>query len=300
MNNNSTTVSPRQKIAIIFNPTSGNKSGKRKLNSVIKELHQFKIQIKIFETKAPGDAVFLANEAITNDFDIIAVAGGDGTINEVANAVVGTQIPIALIPTGTINLLARELNLRRDPKTLARNIVYGPSRPALPCCVGKRLFLIVASIGFDARVIDDVSLKLKGIIGQWAYIFAGIARWVQNPVCQLKLEYKKERHSISGLIATNGLYYGGHFTLPTKSSIFNPNLDLHLFTGENRWALSHLIITILLGRMNNLKHIEITLTESVTISSPQREPVQADGDIIAHTPITISRSKYPVYLIGPI
>ena len=297
MSINSITDSPRKKIVIISNPISGNKAGQHKLKKVIKELQHLKIQIDIYETKAPGDAINLSRAAISNGYDAIVVAGGDGTINEVANGIVGSQTPMALIPTGTINLLARELKLPTDPKALAKIIANGPSLAALPCYVGSSLFLVVASIGFDARVINDVSLPLKRAIGQWAYIFAGIKRWFKAPFCQLNLEYKNECHSISGLIAANGRYYGGQFSLDTTASVFSPTLDVYIFTGKNRWGLALSIGTILLGMKNNLKHIKITQTGSLKILSPKDEPVQADGDIVAHTPAIFTRSKQPVYLI---
>ncbi|NQV57826.1 MAG: diacylglycerol kinase family lipid kinase [Rhodospirillales bacterium] len=289
----------RNKIAVISNPVSGCRASRRKLNEVTQELHRLGVRVELYETKARGDAANIAKSIIDENFDAIAVAGGDGTINEVANAIIGSPLPLAVIPTGTINLLARELGLPKGAKDLAEIIARGPSHQIFPCYAGDHLFLVVASVGFDARVVNNVSLSLKRAVGVWAYVFASFKQWIGDSFPPLKLEIEGRSSAVSGLVVANGRYYAGPFMIAEKASVFSPKFDLCLFTGQGRWSLIRLIGAIVRGSINSLDQVEILRPASFTISGPPDEPVQADGDIIGRTPITITTSQKTLHLITP-
>ena len=117
---------------------------------------------------APGDAERLAREAEA-DFDIIVAAGGDGTLNAVANGMAAAPRPLALLPLGTANVLAREIGLPRRPERLAELIAAGPARPIWPGRVGDRLFLTMASSGFDAEGRGGGQSAAETSVGRLAF-----------------------------------------------------------------------------------------------------------------------------------
>ena len=290
----------RKKIAVISNPVSGNEVKRRILYPVIEELKNKGIEIEHFVSERPNGAGEFVSTIINSKFDAVAVAGGDGTICEVANALIGSNIPMALIPTGTINLLARELGLTRDAEDLAKTIAKGPVRQIFPCYAGNRLFLVLASVGFDANVVNDVSLSLKYKLGLWAYVLSFITRWLTSPCSPMEIEINGEERTVSGIVVANGRYYAGPFYIVKNASVFVPNFHLCLFSGTSRWSLLTLFATIVLGKANVLHKLEVILSSSLTVVGPPGLPVQVDGDVVGRTPITITRSEENLHLIVPV
>ena len=114
-----------RRILVIFNPAAGReRSRAKRLGRVVAELERRGCTVTVLSTRAPGDAERLAREADLA-FDLIVAAGGDGTVNEVANGIFAASRPLAVLPLGTGNVLANEIGLPRDPRRLARVIADG-------------------------------------------------------------------------------------------------------------------------------------------------------------------------------
>src|SRR5205823_13024267 len=111
------------------------------------------------------------------DFEVDVAAGGDGTLNAVANGLAGTNRTLAALRLGTANVLAREIGLPRDPERLAELIAAGPARPIWPGRVDSRLFLVMASSGFDAETVAAVNPRLKRRLGRLAFAWAIAMCW---------------------------------------------------------------------------------------------------------------------------
>src|SRR6202012_3309799 len=138
--------------------------------------------VTVAETNAPLHAKSLAETADPTRFDAVAVAGGDGTINEAVNGIVHSGLPLAILPLGTANVLAQELGLPHAPEALAEIAALSPSRSIVPAEIitAERnepwRFLLMAGIGFDAEVVAHLNLKLKRKIGKGAYAIGSLAQ----------------------------------------------------------------------------------------------------------------------------
>src|SRR5204863_6128250 len=119
----------------------------------------------------PYDAERLAREADA-DFDVIVAAGGDGTVHAVVNGLRGRAIPIGMVPLGTANVLAREIGLPRRAAPLAALIAAAPARPIWPGRIGARLFVMMASAGFDSETVAAIHPLLKARAGRLAFACA--------------------------------------------------------------------------------------------------------------------------------
>ncbi len=164
---------PRRRALIIVNPAAGrSRSSRRRLDRVVAALERRGCAV-VLRRAGPtsGDVERLAREAEA-DFDIIVAAGGDGTLNAVVNGMAAAPRTVALLPLGTVNVLAREIGLPRDPERLADLIAAGPARPIWPGRVGDRLFLTMASSGFDAETVAAVNPRLKHHVGRLAFAWA--------------------------------------------------------------------------------------------------------------------------------
>src|SRR5690242_8459419 len=137
---------------VIYNPTAGRRR-RRKLDAVVDALTQHGVQVTLRATTCRGDAERLSGEASSRDFDRLVVAGGDGTINEAINGLRDRTLPLAIVPLGTANVLAAELDLPLDPPAVAEAIVQGRPRAVAIGRVNGRAFAMMAGVGFDAYVV---------------------------------------------------------------------------------------------------------------------------------------------------
>src|SRR5437016_809909 len=146
----------RRRVLIIVNPAAGGmRSGARRLRRVVAVLERRGCAVVLRQAAArAGDVERLACEA-EPDFEAIVAAGGDGTVNAVVNGLAGMPRPVALLPLGTVNLLAREIGLARRAERLgesiAESIAAGPAQPVWPGRVEGRPFVMMANTGLDAE-----------------------------------------------------------------------------------------------------------------------------------------------------
>ncbi len=285
----------RSAVTVIHNPIAGNGRARRKFEATLQALKNLGARVTLLETGGPGHARDLARECAARPpgerADILAIAGGDGTLNEAANGILGTSLAMAVIPMGTVNLLAMELGLPKDPRGLAEVIVSGPVRRIFPGYVNDRLFLVIASVGFDADAVHAVSARMKRSMGKWAYVYTGFRRWLSGGVEDYGIVVKNEKLRVSGLLAANGLYYGGPFSCVDRASVFRPELFGCFMKESGRWGILLTVGALLFGRFSKRKGVSITEIETVNVREPVGEPVQADGDVVAFTPVTISSSS---------
>src|SRR5216684_2930665 len=177
----------RRRALIIVNPAAGrSRSSRRRLDQVVAALERRGCVVVLRRAgPASGDVERLAREAEA-EFDIIVAAGGDGTLNAVVNGMKAAPRAVALLPFGTANVLAREIGLPRDPERLAELIASAPAHPVWPGLVGDRLFLTMASSGFDAEIVAAVNKRLKRHTGRLAFAWAillGLWRYQECELC---------------------------------------------------------------------------------------------------------------------
>jgi len=186
---------PRKRALIVYNPIAGSRSPL--LKQTLQRLTVHGLQFDLYETRGPGDAE-KAVRGKEQTYDAVVAAGGDGTINEVVNGLQGTNLPLGIIPLGTVNVLALEMGLLKDPETVARTIVFGPARSVNVGHVNGRAFLLMVGAGFDGRVVAGVSARLKKSLGQmdtgrlglWFLIVLCMAEnfyWLLKPTWNLQV-----------------------------------------------------------------------------------------------------------------
>lgn len=137
------------------------------MSRVIGHLCQMGARVTLFESEAPGDVTAKTREA--DGPDVIAVAGGDGTVSEVVNGLDGEGPPVAFILLGTANVLAWELGLPLSAPALARMIFDGHTRRVYPGLVNGRRFVLMVGVGLDAWAVERVKPGIKRNLGGFAY-----------------------------------------------------------------------------------------------------------------------------------
>ena len=154
---------------MVVNPVAGRRNAQRELTRVIRRLRATGLSVEVEPTCEPGDATAWAaglDEATTQ---AVVVVGGDGTIREVIEGLQGRPTPIAILPTGTENLVAKQFGFRFDAETLLRRIRTGEPRPVDVGEINGRRFLVVAGAGFDAEVVARLRARRTGHITHLSY-----------------------------------------------------------------------------------------------------------------------------------
>lgn len=290
-------VTPRR-IIIVFNPTAG-RSRRDRLNAVLSELEGLGCTVDLIETTAPGHAEEIARQINAQDVDVLAAAGGDGTINEVVNGLKGKAVTLAVVPLGTANVLADEVGLGRKPKRIAEAIAFGAVRPISVGNANGRRFVMMAGAGFDAEVVDGVRLGLKKIIGPLAYVWEMVRQvfvygW---DGCQVQID--GEMHEVVSAIVCNGRSYGGPFVAAPEASLEADCFQVVLFTRSGWFNVLRYGFALVTGRLPKLPDVRIVPGRHIVIQGCAGSPVQADGDILTRLPAHIEVDSEPVWLAFP-
>lgn len=290
-----------RRILVIYNPAAG-QWRQRRLRTTLAALRGLGCNITLFATGKPGDAQAKAASLSASECDVVVAAGGDGTINEVANGLAEAQgviPPLAIIPLGTANVLAQEIGLRGNPRAIARAIA-GQNRMNVHLgAANGRYFLMMAGVGFDAHVVANVDLALKRRTGKIAYVLETLVQGLRYgfPPCHVTVDgYGFDACSV---VVCNGRHYGGPFVAAPKASLTEPAFEVCLL---ERGGWRHVIrygIALVLGRLSALPDVKILTGHRIHIEGEAGLPVQGDGDIIAHLPVEISVASKTLELVIP-
>jgi len=160
-------------MVIVFNPVAGRRRA-HLLWRVLDVLMANGVRLDLAETHCPGHAEALARDAVSRGESMVVAAGGDGTIAEVANGLMGSNTNLGVIPLGTANVLAHELGLPFSPQAVAAALAFGRTCRLWPGQIhnadGARLFVQMLGVGFDAHVVRNLSFPLKRVFGKGAYV----------------------------------------------------------------------------------------------------------------------------------
>ncbi len=286
-------------MLIIVNPAAGRSgASRRRIGRVVAALERRGCSVVARRAGSPGDAERLAREAEA-DFDIIVAAGGDGTLNAVVNGIAGAPRAVALLPLGTANVLAREIGLPRRAERLAGLIAAGPVRPIWPGRVGDRLFVTMASSGFDSLTVAAVDPRLKRYLGRLAFVWAILVCLWRYRACEIWVRVDGIDRRAATVIAAKGRLYAGSFVIAPRANLAEPMLDLVLFQRSGRLAVLRTLAALLLGRIARLKDITFLRSRNASVSAAEAVPVQADGEIVARLPVSIGIAEQPLRLVRP-
>lgn len=292
-----------RRLLVIYNPTAGGRK-RRRLDRWLSHLRTLGAEATLTETAAPRHAEDLARAADPRRFDAVAVAGGDGTINDAVNGLAGSSLPLALLPLGTANVLANEIGLPRRLAELARIAAFAPARTVWPGEAqsedgGARRFLVMAGIGFDAEVVEHLDLDLKHRAGKLAYVASILGRLRDYRACRYRAEIDGVAVEGASLVAAKAHFYGGRFVLAPAARLDEPSLQLVVFGHAGRAAAMGYLAAMGAGRLAYCRSLRILPATSLHLTGPAGAPVQLDGDIQLRLPARISIAATPLELIQP-
>ena len=297
---------------LIRNPTAGRRR-RGLVDEVVRLVRVEGWTVDLVDTEAMGDARKLAETCNAARYAVIAVAGGDGTINEVVNGLAGRPDAgpaLAIVPLGTANVLAHELGLQARAKEVAHTIVAGREllmRPGeIACGSGSpRCFSLMAGAGFDAKVVAGVTAPLKRRLGRAAYVWRSLIETQRYRPVRYQVEVDGKRYEAASVIVTRARLYAGPYVVAPLAALGEPLLHVCLF---ERWGRSHTLrfgLALLQGRLPRAGGYRVVTGKDVTISVQSdagesgRQPVQIDGDDALSLPVSIALAAGAVRLLQP-
>jgi len=287
-----------RRLLIIFNPVAGWRR-RRRLAPVLAQLRAHGCALELRETQASGDAERFAAEADPGAFDLVVVAGGDGTVNETINGLARSGLPLALIPLGTANVLAAEIGLSTDPAAVARCVALGQPRPIALGAANGRRFILMAGAGFDAHVVAGVSVPMKRWLGKGAYVLSTLRQLLvfDFPSYEVLTDNKAQR--AASVIVTNARYYGGRFVCAPEASLESATLQVCLFERGGRLAALGYALALFSGRLPRLASYRLIAARRIEVRGRPGEPIQVDGDGIGQLNVAIEVLPRALDLVFP-
>jgi diacylglycerol kinase (ATP) len=235
-------------------------------------------------------------------YDAILAAGGDGTIRQVASALIGTPTPLGIVPVGTGNVLAHEIGLAPEAHAIADMLLHGPVITAACARANDEPFLLMAGAGFDGRVIAALDHRLKSHVGKAAYAGPMLGALV-HPVDTLTVTVDGTAHEASWAVISNVRHYGGNFVMARRTGIQERGLQAILFKAKNRTVLVGQLMALAMGALDerSARHGDVEmlpcLRAQVTALKPV--PTQIDGDAFGSTPLEVEAGTTDLRLIVP-
>jgi YegS/Rv2252/BmrU family lipid kinase len=297
------------KTSIIFNPVAG----ARKRKKLTRALGAFKAQgisPIIRETQKRGDACNFAQEEIGRGSEIIVAAGGDGTINEVANGIAGTGARLGILPMGLANVLALEMSIPDEPESAVNVIIRGIPQLINPGYVMltpsgsvrevKRYFLLMAGIGLDGGVMHDISRSHIERWGRTAYVIAGMRALATytGRLFTIRMDGRNEIDAYSAVVGKSR-FYGGRFMVTPRASLKDECLDVCAFKGKGSFSMLKQAVAILIGGHPGKTGAYYEKARELEITSEDTVYVQVDGDFLGSLPARFGVHNGAMSIMAP-
>jgi diacylglycerol kinase (ATP) len=289
---------------IILNPAAGRGQGRKRLAELQALLEREGVgrDWQIVETDAPGQATGIARQRAEAGAPIVAAAGGDGTLNEVVNGLVGTGAQLGLLPLGTGNDFARCLGIGTDLSFAVSTLVRGVARPVDLGQARGRWFLNIAGCGFDAIVAERVNRGFRSLHGTGAYLAAVAQSLIALRPAEMRLTLDGEALSVRALMCSvaNSTSYGGGMLIAPNAQLDDGLFDICLLREAGRIEFLRAFPRVFKG--THITHPKVTMLRAkvVGVESDPPLPILIDGDVIGTTPVTFTLTPAAIHVLAPI
>lgn len=297
-------ASPPGRALLILNPVSGLLSPTLRRRKFEQHFARCGWQFEIYETTGQEDLPALIRQKIAAGLDLLVTSGGDGTISAAATGLLGSEVPLGILPTGTGNMFARDLGIPFDLDRALELITgeHAIRRIDLMQTEGHALVMNL-SIGFTAQTIRQTDRSLKRRLGIIAYVGAGAANLLglRLQAFRLSLDGRPVRVRASELMVANSSLVGIR-NLPPDIIIEPDDGFVQVCAIRARTLLDWLAVlgNIITRRPNRNPHIRcLTATRSIEIVTKRRMCVQGDGELLGETPVKITILPAALPIIVP-
>ena len=310
-----------RRVALIYNPASGQYSMRRKaaVGEIKAVLREAGVESEAFETGAPGSATTIAQEAVREGYDTVLACGGDGTVHEAVQSLVGTDVALGVVPLGTANALASDLGLIASPARVVRTLLdAAPARVSVGRIhyadaegnPGSRYFVVAAGVGADALLMSRLDSRLKRRLGYILYLIEAFRIWATSsfPLFEAQLPTNgnggRRVVEVSQLLAVRVRSFGGVLrTLAPGASLRNGSLSMLAFKTQSRLQYLSFLLAVIAGRHTFNRAVELMDSPSIECRARNGsvDPlwVEADGEVLGRLPVRLEVVPHSLTLLVP-
>lgn len=292
------------KLLFIFNPKSGKAQIRGKLLEILDLFVKAGYEVTVYVTQSQGDGYhFLMNKDCS--FDLLVCSGGDGTLDEVATAVIqkGYKMPIGYIPAGSTNDFAKSLKISKNMITAAKDAIAGKTFACDMGLFNDDVFVYIAAFGIFTDVSYETKQEMKNMLGHMAYILEGMRRLPAVQAYSMRIQYDEtvlEGEYIYGMV-TNSLSVGGFKRITGKYVELDDGVfEVTLIKKPNNPLELNLIIASLLNRKINTDYMECFKTAQISFEASEPLPWTLDGEYGGnHRKVTVQNIKQAIGIRVP-
>lgn len=251
-------------------------------------------------------AAEIARESIAAGADLILAAGGDGTINEVANGMIHSKTPLGILPGGTANVLATEMGLGRTMDRAAKRVsectpeVISVGHLHSDGGATSRYFLMMAGVGLDAHIVYHLNLGLKASLGKLAYWISGFTN-LGRRLPLFDVEVGDHKVTTGFALASRVRNYGGDLEIARTASLLDHDFEVVLFEGAESLRYLKYLLAVAAHRHKGIKGVSVLRSQALKFngSADRRIYVQVDGEFAGHLPARVEIVEKCLTLLLP-
>jgi YegS/Rv2252/BmrU family lipid kinase len=261
------------------------RQGKRALSEAIALLNDMGFDL-LLESSARHQNLSDTIRRYSDRVDLVIVGGGDGTLNAAVEGLVDTQLPLAILPLGTANDLARTLNLPAALPQACQVIAEGKLQAIDLGWVNGKHFFNVASLGLSVNITRQLNKEIKRRWGVLAYgISAFQALFKFRPfTAEIRINGESQKVRTAQIAVGNGRHYGGGLTVAADAAIDDQRLDLYSLEIQYWWQMLALLPSMRSGTHASWDFVRAMYGQEIEVYTSRPQPINTDGEITTETP----------------
>jgi diacylglycerol kinase family enzyme len=288
------------RLPVIVNPVARGGRSRPPREALERAAAQAGVWLEWWETQEAGHATELAARAARDRLPAVAAWGGDGTYNEVARGVVGSETALVLLPGGTTSVLVYELGIPRRPERALVAQLEGERRAMTVARTDRgQLFLLMLSAGPDSLILANLPPLLKSRAGKVGITLQAFVEFSRASLPRFEVTAGEVRREVGWCIVGNSRFYGGPWPATPGADPFREGLEAVLLTRHGRLAVVPFFFAIPSGRHLRLRGVERHATAEVFLVGDESIPYQLDGDPAGHLPVAARATPERVWVRVP-
>ncbi len=220
------------RVGLVCNPSAGGGKAAAVAARAQTRLHTHGIDVTVRSTSTPQEASDITQE-MAQDVDVVVAVGGDGTVNEVVNGLAGTNIPLGIVPAGTVNVLALELGIPFDTDRACDVIAAGSALSLDLGTANGRRFTLMLGAGIDAMTVRELDPIAKRRFGRLAFVSTGVLSRIRHPQPDFEVDVDGQSFQATFAVVGNSRFYAGRFGVTTEADPTDGVFDVLVYYGQS-------------------------------------------------------------------
>jgi len=285
----------------IVNPVAGKKEAETLIPQMQRLLKDKEVSYDFYVTRGPEDAIHEARRAVEEGFNVVVAVGGDGTVNEVANGLAGSQAALATIPLGKGNDFAMAMDMPFSPEASLKALLEGNRKTIDLGKVLNRYFVNSLGVGFDASVAYRINRQGAPWFkrGKWPYVYGILATFLSYKPVEMELTLDSETLKCSPMLVAVGIgcTYGGGINILPGSVQDDGYFDVCVIYGMKKLELLYYLPRVIKGNHRSLDKCDFFRNREITIKMARETPIHLDGEIFTGEELHFSLQHRGIHII---